>query len=35
MQYTDAIVPKFPNSPTDLPEFIDEVDLKYFSKYML
>jgi FkbH-like protein len=33
MQYTDAIVPKFPNSPTDLPEFIDEVDLKYFSKY--
>lgn len=32
-KYTDAIVPDFPDSPSDLSEFIDDIDLKYFSKF--
>ena len=32
-KYTDAVVPDFPNSPSDLSEFIDDIDLKYFSKF--
>ena len=32
-KFTDAIVPDFPNNPTDLGDFIDEIDLRYFSKF--
>jgi FkbH-like protein len=32
-KYTESIVPEFPDSVSDLSEFIDDIDLKYFSKF--